>query len=143
MALELDYNRSLRTLRNRSPEQGAVTSTDALLGAYGRAATQQKLAEEESAMNIRGMKETVSNARADRRSARQDARLALPITVAGVGVNALGTYEQRQAAKERERQLQEEQDAWNSFGEILHNYWDEIEPRLRVEPQQWPGTANG
>ena len=143
MALELQYNKALRDLSNVSPEVRAVRSPDTLLGAYGRAATQQKIAEEESAMNIRGMKETISNAKADRRSARQDARLALPITVAGVGVNALGTYEQRQAAKEREKQLQEEQDHWNAFGEILQNYWDEIEPRLRVEPQQWPGTANG
>ncbi len=134
MALEIEYQKQLMNLQNVPPEVRAVRSPDALLSAYARAATQQRMAEQRSAMNIRGMESETEMARQDRREAKRDYRLALPLTLAGVGVNALGTYETRQAEKEREQQMKEEAEHWDALGEIFQNFWPEIERRMRIEP---------
>jgi hypothetical protein len=140
MALELQYNKALRDLSNVSPEVRAVRSPDTLLGAYGRAATQQKIAEDQSAMNIQGMQARVNMQRQDLRDKRRDFGMALPVTIAGMGVNALGTYETRQAEKEREQKAQEQNEKWETIYNIRLRHYDEIEKILSGESESTPAS---
>jgi hypothetical protein len=119
MALYEEFNKGLRDISNTPPEQRAVRSTGALLGNLAKVQSQRQLNDINAGTRRIGTENALSNQRADIRSAKTDVGVALPLTVANVGLQGLSAYERFKAQIEQEKHNRMISDFYTAMGNAM------------------------
>lgn len=130
MALDQQFQRGVFTALTVPPERQAVRTLTPVVAGYARANTARAIDDLQSGTSRMAVNANLANAREDVRNARRDSGIAVPISVAGLGVDYLGAKE-RKAETEAEMKRREELNMYyDALGEIIARNYDDIIERL-------------
>lgn len=135
MSIEQQYMRGLRRIQAQPNEVAAVKDYTPLVSGYAQSEAQRYVEGVNRGTERERMNAIMSDARRDVKAAKQDSRIALPLTVGKVGLDALGAQEIRKETDMERQRKQEEQDYWAAMDDIMKRYYNTIIERLTSEPK--------
>lgn len=141
---ELDFQRGARTVANIPSEVRAVRSMEPLVSGLAQSDAQRYVEGTRQGMERERNNAIMEDARRDRRMAIRDSRIALPLTVAGVGLNAIGASEQRAQTRQAELNAQAERDLLDALRLVIREYPRDIELLTKgMHPSQQGTSSSG